>query len=191
MEDILCGFKPNNEQEKVDVELTYKYYELFKDIWTRDNTACHLTSSAFIVNQTFDKVLAIYHNIYKSWCWIGGHADGDHDLLNVALKETEEETGLNRDKIKVVSDSPIVFDILPVASHIRRGKYVSCHMHLSVAYLFVANDNDSIRILEEENSNIAWIGLDELVSLSTEPHMINVYQKCIDYVKKNLQKNKE
>lgn len=43
-----------------------------------------------------------YHNIYKSWAWTGGHSDGDSDLLNVALKEAKEETGL--ENLKVLSD---------------------------------------------------------------------------------------
>ena len=188
MEDILCGFKPKNEQEKIDAELTYKYHKIFKDIWTRDNTLCHLTSSAFIVNEDFTKVLVIYHNIYKSWAWVGGHADGDHDLLHVALKETTEETGLTLDQIKVLENTPVSYEIMPVASHLRRGKYVSCHTHLSVAYLFQASENAKIRILEEENSNIAWLPFDEFLAKTTEPHMLPAYKKIVEYVKQNYKK---
>lgn len=188
MMDILCGFKPKNEQEKVDVELTEKYHNLFNDIWTRDNTLCHLTSSAVIVNEDFTKILVIFHNIYKSWSWVGGHADGEHNLLNVALKETQEETGLDANEIKVLENTPISFEILPVASHLRRGKYVSCHTHLSVAYLFQAIEKSKIRILEEENSNIAWLPFDEFLSKSTEPHMIPVYTKIFKYIEENYKK---
>ena len=33
----------------------------------------------------------IYHNIYDSWAWVGGHADGDEDLVHVVKKEIEEQ----------------------------------------------------------------------------------------------------
>ena len=33
----------------------------------------------------------VYHNIYNSWSWLGGHADGETDLLAVALREVKEE----------------------------------------------------------------------------------------------------
>lgn len=66
-----------NEQEKKDKELTIKYSKMFDDILTRDNEIIHITSSAFVVNKTKDKVLMVHHNIYNSWSWTGGHADGD------------------------------------------------------------------------------------------------------------------
>ena len=55
----------------------------------------HMTASSWIVNEDYTKVLMIYHNIYNSWAWTGGHADGDEDLLHVAVKEAREETGLS------------------------------------------------------------------------------------------------
>ena len=56
------------------------------DVLVRDNEIAHITSSGFIVNKLRTKVLMIHHNIYNSWGWTGGHADGDEDLLYVAMK---------------------------------------------------------------------------------------------------------
>lgn len=64
------------------------------NVLTRKNEFSHLTSSSFIVNKERTKVLMIHHNIYDSWAWTGGHADGEVDLLSVALRETQEETGI-------------------------------------------------------------------------------------------------
>ena len=183
MKEFLRNFIPEGDQEETDVALIQKYDNLFSDITTRDNTLCHLTSSVFVVNQDFTKVLAIFHNIYQSWCWVGGHADGDDDLLHVALKETEEETGLSRDKIKVLSSAPISVEILTVNAHYKRGKFVSSHLHLNATYLLQTSESNPIRIAEDENSNIAWLGLDELVEKSTEPHMIPIYKKIIARIK--------
>lgn len=188
MSNIFPGFKPKCEQEEVDVALIDKYHEMFGDIWTRDNTLCHLTSSAFIVNNDFTKVLVIYHNIYNSWSWVGGHADGDHDLLHVAIKETNEETGLPVDAIEVLEKEPVSIEVLPVASHVRKGKFVSCHTHLSACYLFRASEQEAVRILEDENSGVAWMEFDEFLSKTKEPHMLPAYEKIIKYIRENYKK---
>ena len=94
IKDALLKYVPYNEQERVDREVMLKCLDTMPDVLVRDNLLCHFTASAWIVNPARDKVLFAYHNIYKSWTWIGGHADGMDDMLEVALKETEEETGV-------------------------------------------------------------------------------------------------
>lgn len=84
-------FVPFNEQEQEDKAMMIEYMNTFKDVLTRENKMCHFTASSWIVNKERTKVLMIYHNIYQSWAWTGGHADGDDDLLHVALKEAKEE----------------------------------------------------------------------------------------------------
>ena len=173
---------PVNEQEKKDKEFMLKTFEDFDDVLTRENEYLHFTSSAFVVNKNRDKVLMIYHNIYNSWGWTGGHADGEEDLLSVAIREVEEETSIKN--VKVLNNGEIVaIDTLPVAGHVKRGKYVSSHIHLSVAYVFEADENDEIKIKEDENSNVAWQDIEKAVELSTELHMKPVYTKIIDKVK--------
>ena len=179
--EMLKNYKPYNEQEKEDIKLIIKAEEIFGNILTRENNFCHLTSSAFVINKQRSKVLCIYHNIYKSWGWVGGHADGDDDMLYVAQKETREETSLQN--FNVINNMPISVEILPVKSHIRKGKYVPAHQHLNITYLFEADENDVIHILEDENSNIGWLTFDELLDNSDEPYMIPVYQKIIEKVK--------
>lgn len=180
--EMLKNYIPYNEQEKQDIDLILKAEEIFGDILTRENEFCHLTSSAFIINKDHTKVLCIYHNIYNSWSWVGGHADGDDDMLYVAKKETQEETSL--ENFKVLREMPISVEILPVKSHERKGKYVPAHLHLNITYLFEADENDAIHILEDENSNIGWLTFDEILEKSTEPFMICVYKKIIEKIKK-------
>jgi len=180
--EMLKKYAPYNEQEKEDIKLIIKAEELFGNILTRDNEFCHLTSSAFVINKEHTKVLCIYHNIYNSWSWVGGHADGDDDMLYVAKKETMEETSLNNFKV-LNNGVPISVEALPVKSHVRKGKYVSAHTHLNITYLFEANENDAIHILEDENSNIGWLTFDELMTRSTEPYMVDVYKKIVEKIK--------
>ena len=180
--EMLKKYVPYNEQEERDVNLFIKAEEIFKDILTRNNKFCHLTSSAFVVNKEHTKVLCVFHNIYQSWCWVGGHADGDDDMLYVASKETREETSL--ENFKPLLSCPISVEALPVKGHVKRGEYVSAHTHFNVAYLFEADEKDTIKILEEENSNIGWLTFDELIEKADEPHMIPIYEKIIEKIKK-------
>ena len=64
----------------------------------------------------------IYHNIYDSWAWMGGHADGEEDLFKVAEREAKEESGIT--DIKAISEEIASIEILPVSGHEKKGKYV-------------------------------------------------------------------
>jgi 8-oxo-dGTP pyrophosphatase MutT (NUDIX family) len=180
LKNIIENFKPYNEQEQKDKETFLKWMDSFEDLLTRNNEFAHFTSSAFVVNKEKTKVLMIYHKIYDSWGWTGGHADGEDDLLSVALREVEEETGVK--KLKPVSNDIFLLDILSVIGHFKRGKYVSAHVHLSVAYLIEADENEPLRIKEDENSGVAWVPIGEVVAKSTEPHMKILYKKAIDKI---------
>lgn len=176
---MIKSYVPKNEQEEKDKQY-FIDCESKEQILTRDNERSHLTSSSFIINKERTKVLCIYHNLYNSWTFVGGHADGDDDMLYVAKKETEEETSLK--KFKVIYDKPISLESIPIAGHVKRGKYVPAHVHLNVTYLFEADEKENIHIKADENSNIAWLTFDELLRKSTEPHMIPIFKKIINYV---------
>jgi 8-oxo-dGTP pyrophosphatase MutT (NUDIX family) len=110
-----------------------------------------------------------------------GHADGDSDLEHVAEKEAREETSIPN--LRLLSHVPISLDTLPVSGHFKRGKYVPAHIHLSIAYLYEADEEELIRIKEDENSGVEWLTFDELLNKSTEPHMLKVYSKIINKIK--------
>ena len=175
------AYIPYNEQEERDKELMLKYINTFNDVLTRENKMCHFTASNWIINKDRTKVLMIYHNIYKSWAWTGGHADGDSDLLHVALKEAEEETGLNN--LKLLIDGIFGLQILTVDSHIKRGKYVSSHLHLDCCFLFEANEEDELKIKEDENSGVKWINIDEATKITNEEKMRPIYEKLNSKIK--------
>lgn len=177
---LIENYEPQCEQEVVDKEQILEYINTFSDVLTRENTLCHFTASAFVVSKDHKKVLMVYHNIYDSWAWAGGHADGDYDFLAVAVREIEEETGLkvqNYENCKIES-----LDILPVLGHVKRNKWVNAHVHLNVAYIFFA-DEINVRNKPDENSAVDWKNIDEVLNLVTENHMIPVYKKLIKKVK--------
>ena len=174
---------PFNEQEEKDRELLLEIFESEKDILTRDNKKCHLTVSAWIVSPDREKVLMCYHNIYNSWAWLGGHADGDADLKRVILKEIEEESGIT--DIKFLSEDIFSLEILTVSGHIKKGKYVSSHLHLNLTYLLEADTNLKLSVKPDENSGLDWINTEDISVKSTEKWFIdNIYSKLTEKVKK-------
>ncbi len=180
--DLINSYTPKCEQEESDIKIINEAEEINGEILTRNNKFGHLTSSVFVVNKDRTKLLCVYHNIYKSWSWIGGHVDGDDDLLYVAEKELKEETSL--ENFKFVSNEPLTIDVLTVFGHTRKGEYVSAHLHYNVTFLIEADENDYTHIQEEENSEVAWMEFDRFLDECTEPHMIPVYKKCIERCKK-------
>ena len=172
------NYKPVNEQETKDKEIILDFINQNENVLTRENEIAHLTSSGFIVNKDRNKVLMIHHNIYNSWGWTGGHADGDGDLLEVAIKEAKEETGIKN--VTPMTNDICCIDILPVKSHIKNGKYVAAHLHLSVAYVLEADENEEIQVKEDENSGVAWVDIDKVLELTNEEHMRDVYSRLID-----------
>ena len=114
------AYVPQNEQEAGDKAMVLEYLRRFPDhILTRDNRIAHFTSSGFVVNGDGTKVLMAHHNLYRVWAWTGGHADGDPDLLAVALREAQEETGVEH--LRPLSTAMASLDILPVWGHVKRG----------------------------------------------------------------------
>lgn len=169
-------YQPYNEQEENDKDVMLNLLENESDIFSRENKLAHFTASAWLVNKEHTKVLMIYHNIYNSWAWTGGHADGEQDLLSVAIKEAKEETGV--ENIVPVKEDIFSIEILTVDGHIKHGKYVPSHLHLNVTYLLEADEKEVLRVKPDENRGVKWFSLNEALEKSTEPWMIEwVYKK--------------
>ena len=168
-------------QEENDRKQILYYLDHDINILNRDNEQAHLTVSAWILNSEHNKVLMAYHNLYHSWAWLGGHADGNDDLIAVAYKEIKEESGI--EKVRLLDDNIFSLEVLCVDGHMKKGKYVSSHLHLNITYLFEADDKQDIRIKEDENSAIGWIAIDDIRNKVTEQwFMDNIYQKLIDKI---------
>lgn len=172
------NYKPFNEQEERDKPLILDWIRNNENAFTRENTIAHITASAWVVNKDRSKVLMVYHNIYNSWSWLGGHADGETDLLSVALREVREEAGISN--VQPVSEEIFSLEALTVDGHIKKGKYVSSHLHLNITYLVEADSDEALFVKPDENSGVAWFTPEDALKKSTEPWFVaNVYSKLI------------
>lgn len=175
-------YVPYNEQEAKDRDIILRAMATLSDVLTRNNEVLHFTASAFVFNPDRTRVLMAHHNIYNSWGWMGGHADGDPELFNVAKKELMEEAGLP--EANAIQEDIISLDILPVIGHMKNGKYVAAHLHFNVTYIFEVGDEATFQAKLDENSEVGWIELGEVAEKCTEAHMIPIYEKIIEKVKK-------
>ena len=156
---------------------TTAFINNFDDVLTRNNEIGHFSASAFVVNKDRTRLLVVYHNILEGWIYPGGHADGEEDLLSVAMREVEEETG---QKTKVISNSIFSIQALPIKGHMKKGKYVSAHIHFDVVYLLEADDNKELSFRKEESSGVKWIPLNEATNESFVDFIRPVNKKLID-----------
>lgn len=176
------AYRPVNKQEECDKKQMLSLLGR-EDCLSRENLTAHVTVSVWTVNKERTKTLMVYHNLYDSWSWVGGHADGDSDLRKVALKELQEETGIKN--AKLVSEDIFSLEILTVDGHEKRGRYVPSHLHLNLTFLAEAEEKEKLIIREEENKDVRWWKLEEALEVSSEKWMIErIYKKLIQNMEK-------
>lgn len=172
------NYPPFNEQEEKDKALILGWIRDNENAFSRENTVAHITASAWVVNKDRSKVLMVYHNIYNSWSWLGGHADGETDLLSVAIREVKEEAGISN--VRPVSEEIFSLESLTVDGHVKKGNYVSSHLHLNITYLLEADSEEQVSVKADENSGVAWFSPEDALKKSTEPWFVeHIYSKLI------------
>ena len=175
----IAAFVPQTPAEEADQRQMLAYIDQYPDtILFRENPAVHMTASGFVLSADGEWVLMAHHNIYKVWAWTGGHADGEEDLLSVALREAREEPGASH--IRPLSEQIASLEILPVWGHVKRGVYVPSHLHLNVSYLLTADRDGPLKVREGENTGVAWLPANRLLELTNEWQMDPVYTKLLE-----------
>jgi len=132
----------------------------------------HITGSAWVTNPTRDKVLLLHHRKLDQWFQPGGHADGDSNILRVALRETQEETGLPAEVIKLVQ--PNIFDV--DIHTIPAGPKGPEHMHYDIRFLLEIDDAIPVPG-NDESHDIAWVPLEAVTQFNNNLSTCRMLEK--------------
>lgn len=180
LRELIEKYTPFNEQEATDKKVMLEAIDTFQDVLTRNNKFMHFSASSVILNKERTKTLLVYHKIYNSWVYPGGHADGESNLLEVAKREAWEETSL---KLEPLSNHIFAIQACPVKGHIKKEKYISAHTHYDVVYLFEADENAQLSFREDESKGIKWIPLEETTSEEMADFSKPIFEKIIKKMK--------
>ena len=159
---LLQNFALKHPEQKITADSMLAFILSTPHCFERSNTAGHMTGSAWLLNPAGDKALLTLHHNLQRWMQTGGHADSDPDLLRVALREAEEESGISG----ISPISPEIFDIDIHLIPARPGRGEPAHYHYDVRYLLRApHERFSI---SPESDALAWWGAADFATRATE-----------------------
>jgi len=170
----LSAHRPFNDREAEALERLTQFVKAHPDCFERSLLIGHVTGSAWVLDRDRTHALLTHHRKLNKWLQLGGHADGDPDILRVALREAREESNL--DEIHPVSEAIYDIDIHAIPA---RGAEPE-HFHYDVRFLLEADRNAPIRASHESRS-IAWTQLDQIAALNPEESMTRMVAKTKGY----------
>ena len=168
--NLLKSHVPFNQEEARMTQETIAFVEANPNCFERTLEIGHVTGSAWILDKTKTFTLLTHHRKLDKWFQLGGHCDGDSNVLNVALKEAQEESGLT--EISILSEA--VFDV--DVHLIPENKGVLAHYHYDIRFLFEADKSQSVTI-SEESKNLNWIKLEEVKSYNNSDSILRMVDK--------------
>ncbi len=149
---------------------TIRFVEAYPDCLLRTQLSGHLTGSAWVVDVSRTRTLLTHHRKLDKWLQLGGHADGDPDLLAVALREASEESGLTR--LRAVT--PEIFDL--DRHWIPERKTEPAHWHYDLRFMIEADPNEPLTVTHE-SKDLAWVEVARVTTLNPEESMARMVRK--------------
>lgn len=184
IKNALKQFIPQSDKEAYSLDALKDLLPMLPACLYRDHfKPGHITGSGFLFSADGQRVLLNHHKFLDKWLHFGGHADGDADILNVARREVEEESGLKA--FSLVDDKILSVDVHPIPENI--GKNEPAHNHFDVIFLFQMNSgSDENAVISDESISLRWASWDELGQFSLEPHL----QFALEKARKIIDRNK-
>jgi 8-oxo-dGTP pyrophosphatase MutT (NUDIX family) len=174
-EDLLHKLQRYEPSEWADAEARRRmeaFVRAHPDCFERSLTCGHLTGAAWLLDRAGGRVLLTHHRKLDCWLQLGGHADGDGDLLTVALREAKEESGI--ESIAVVTEDIFDLDVHPIPAH--GGE--PAHYHYDVRFLLQVTGDEIYRVTAE-SMDLAWFSMDELATLEVDESVRRMYRKWL------------
>lgn len=158
--DLLGAYDPSDDNQRRARTAVLTFVRENPDCLLRSNLAGHITGSSFLLSPDLKQVMLTHHKKIGKWLQLGGHADGEPDLLGVALREAQEESGIG-------DIEPLMSDIFDVdVHHIKAHESVPAHYHFDIRFLF--RSKTVFYKVSDESHDLAWVPLKELLSFWAE-----------------------
>ncbi len=170
----LARYQPLEEAERRAQQQVQDFVSAEQDCFKRSLSIGHVTGSAWVLNPQRSSFLLTHHRKLNKWIQLGGHADGESDVLAVALREAREESGIA--DIRPLSTEIFDIDVHEIPQH----KAEPAHLHYDIRFLLQAASDDYQ--VGEESHDLAWVSPKDLVRLSVEEsvrRMVRKWQKLI------------
>lgn len=171
---LLEAYQPQCSEQSHLREKIHHFVENNSHCLARDNFYGHITASAWVIDPEGEKALLTLHRKIGLWLQLGGHTDGDADLLGVAMREVREESGL-------VNLKPVVPGIFDVDVHrIPEVGQDPSHYHFDIRFFLQMEENQPL-IISEESIDLGWFSAEEILSLKTDASVLRLSQKWQQY----------
>lgn len=169
---LLHNYHPINEDEQLSKKRMIEFVSTYDDCFERSLEIGHITASAWLLNKNKTHALLMHHAKLDKWFQLGGHCDGNADVLNVAIKEAQEESGIN-----VIE--PLLESIFDIDIHlIPENKKEKEHYHYDVRFLLrVMNDEEIIQ--NSESKELRWIGKNWNELPTSEESVMRMFDKWL------------
>jgi 8-oxo-dGTP pyrophosphatase MutT (NUDIX family) len=192
LESLLEAYRPTDQTDASARDRILAFVRTHGDCFERSLVEGHVTGSAWIVNPSRTRCLLTHHRKLDRWLQLGGHADGQTDILEVAMREAVEESGLT--SLRAVSDWLVLrqtgaalaqdesvksvpvpifdCDVHPIPS--RRDE--PRHFHYDVRFLLEADDAEPL-VVSEESNELAWVALEDVRTLESDESVMRMVAK--------------
>ncbi len=170
---MLQGYFPAAPEEKTFKQTIIRFIEENSNCFERSLEIGHITASCWLVNKDNSAALLTHHAKLNKWFQLGGHCDGNPDVLMVAIKEAQEESG-------IITIAPLFKDIFDIDIHlIPANKNEAAHYHYDIRFLLQVTSDEQISI-SHESKELRWITKDRAALPADDPSLIRMFNKWID-----------
>ena len=159
--------------ESVVVERFIDFITTCEDCSERSHLDRHLTGAAWLVNQAHSHVLLTHHRRLNMWLQLGGHADGNIDIVEVATREAYEESGLRQ--MQLISEEVFDLDIHAIPA----SGGVPEHEHYDIRYAFEVKGDETYTVSDESN-DLRWVEISRINEYTVEPSMLRMSEKWLN-----------
>ena len=174
LNEELKKYKPLDSDELKNLELTKEFIESNNNLFSRSNLVGHINGSGFLMNDDLSQILLTHHKILNKWLQFGGHSDGDENTLNVAMRETFEESGISNFQPICMNGSYIV-DVAVNDIPENKKKNEPAHKHYDIYFMFKTSDKKYH--ISNESNDLKWFTLDEFKQLEPTPNRLRFIKK--------------